>query len=125
MSDNNCTFTKSRGAIGSRVQALLYYFQQRRYDEGGAEGASILYTILLTLETILLEAFDSEGGDYLEKVVVVAEVVGVSPQYSVVVVVGRSSAVEVVVGGSSTIKVVVSGSSAVVVVVIVCSESVL
>ncbi len=26
MSGNNCTITKHRGAIGSKVKALLYYF---------------------------------------------------------------------------------------------------
>jgi hypothetical protein len=66
VSDNNCTLTKSRGAIGSRVQVLFYYLWYRRYNEYEAEGAGILYTILLILETILIEALSSEGEDYLD-----------------------------------------------------------
>ncbi len=55
MSDNVCTFTKSRGAIGSRVQALLCCFERQLYNEYEAEGVGSLYTILLILETILLK----------------------------------------------------------------------
>ncbi len=65
VSDNNCTLTKSKGAIGSRVRAQLYDFQWWRYTKIGLGEAGILYTVLLTLETILLEAFSFGGGDYL------------------------------------------------------------
>ncbi len=67
MSDNNCTLTKSRGAIGSRAQALLLYtiFSRGDITKMGLGEAGILYTISLILGTILLEAFSFEGEDYL------------------------------------------------------------
>ncbi len=65
----------------------------------------IVYTILLILETILLEAFDSEGGGYLDTAGS-RVVVGGFSAVVVVVVVGGSSAVVVVVvvGGSSAVQ---------------------
>jgi hypothetical protein len=80
VSDNNCTMTKSRGAIGSKVQALLCYLWYRQYNGYEAEGEGILHTVLLILEMILLKAFS-------------LKVKIISTSKVVVVMVGRSSPV--------------------------------
>ncbi len=46
--------TKSRGALGSGVEALIYYFGRQLYNKWETEGVGSLHTILLIIETILL-----------------------------------------------------------------------
>ncbi len=65
MSDNNFIFTKSRGAIGSRVKHDYITFSGNNITKIKLREAGILYTVLLFLEAILLEAFGLRAEDYL------------------------------------------------------------